>query len=297
MAFIEFPEDSPLSDDEKVLFLVLSYLPTKLAMATSVVSKEFRVRWTEIFRLDFDDRGHAGNPKEFFNAVQRVWIFVLTKPLDKFRLVSRKHCDSPFVICCINLAISRKVRFLDLNALGVTPAPELELPRRLYTCRSLVSLELEGTFYVNSPENTRLPKLKRLKLIEVQYKDGDSLTRLVSGCPSLKSLHLVMRTGNDHQELDITISSRTLTYLDLFAAPSDSIKLRVPALVEAKVGVMRTWIDSRKISIVKLVRALRNVRFLTLSNLAFEVRALCPLQIFDYYLSQSWLLYVILTLV
>ncbi|CAF2122907.1 unnamed protein product [Brassica napus] len=63
------------------------------------------------------------------------------------------------------------------------------LPSSLYTCKSLVSVKLNGRrLLVDVPRMVSLPCLKTLLLQDVKYKNEDSLQRLLSNCPVLEDL-------------------------------------------------------------------------------------------------------------
>ncbi|XP_023633421.1 putative FBD-associated F-box protein At1g05080 [Capsella rubella] len=60
-----------------------------------------------------------------------------------------------------------------------------KLPESLYTCETLVELTLANDILVDVPSSAYLPSLKKLLLVLVEYKDEDSLVRLLSSCSDL----------------------------------------------------------------------------------------------------------------
>jgi len=85
------------------------------------------------------------------------------------------------------------------------------LPKSLYTCETLVSLCLSGKILIDVPSLACLPSLKGLRLSFVVYKDEDSVVRLLSSCPILKSL-VVDRQHQDNVNF-FNIKVPSLEYL------------------------------------------------------------------------------------
>ncbi|CAN7095391.1 unnamed protein product [Brassica rapa subsp. narinosa] len=77
----------------------------------------------------------------------------------------------------------------------------ISLPSSMYTCETLETLELYDCFRLDVPFSVRLPSLKTLKLVDVDYADNkvSSLTRLLSGCPNLDFLLV------HHDNLDVAL--------------------------------------------------------------------------------------------
>ncbi|KAB2006168.1 hypothetical protein ES319_D11G324400v1 [Gossypium barbadense] len=108
---------------KEVLCHILSFLPTKLTVRTSILSKNWRYLWDSVSALDFDDtllfnpnKGgfHGIGGVNFINFVDRVLIRNSESPTHMFGLCcSRRH--SFHLNAWINNAIKRKLRVLSLS--------------------------------------------------------------------------------------------------------------------------------------------------------------------------------------
>ncbi|XP_048620741.1 F-box/FBD/LRR-repeat protein At4g26340-like [Brassica napus] len=168
----------------------------------------------------------------------------------------------------------------------------ISLPSSMYTCETLETLDLCDCLRLDVPFSVRLPSLKTLVLIDVEYADNkvSSLTRLLSGCPNLDSLFLV------HDNLDVALMVPSLRKLRMYNngryqkgggfvidAPSlVSLYIRdyvlyhfhriehMPKLEEAHVDMIQT------VRNYKFLKAFTCARSLTLCLSFSEVRTLPP---------------------
>ncbi|KAJ4907730.1 putative FBD-associated F-box protein [Raphanus sativus] len=62
------------------------------------------------------------------------------------------------------------------------------LPRFLYTYNNLEVLKLRASIVLDVPEDVRLPSLKTLHLLCVEFWSVESACKLLSGCPVLEEL-------------------------------------------------------------------------------------------------------------
>lgn len=99
----------------------------------------------------------------------------------------------------IEKAVNRKV--LEIEFIRRWSAEHTSLPKRLYTCDTLVFLSLSEKILVDVPSLACLPSLEDLELHSVVYKDEDSLARLLSSCPNLNYLSVERRDLQDNVKL------------------------------------------------------------------------------------------------
>ncbi|XP_059669073.1 F-box/LRR-repeat protein At4g14103-like [Cornus florida] len=170
---------------------ILSSLPAKYAVSTSVLSTKWKYLWTSITNLDFDDHDTRMRMRHhetsFINFVNRV-LMRNVLDLQKFSLrCTRNYDDVSHLHAWISTALSRNVR--ELHIFYHMKANN-GLPRELYTCTSLVFLELSGGIVVNFPTLGCLPSLKILHIYSIQFVDDDSIYRLFSSCPLLEELFI-----------------------------------------------------------------------------------------------------------
>ncbi|CAH2070246.1 unnamed protein product [Thlaspi arvense] len=139
--------------------------------------------------------------------------------------------------------VSRCVRELELRIEYYTV-----LPSSLYTCKSLVTLRLEGyKVRVNVPGTVCLPSLKTLELQWVIYSNEDSLGLLLSCCPVLEDL--VIKRGQRDNVKALVVTVPSLQRLSLWIASkcsSDGYVIDTPSL---KYLIVKEHRDSSSYSI------------------------------------------------
>lgn len=191
-------EDRISSLPNKILCHILSFLPTKYAVGTCILSTRWKHLWTSIPNLDFDDelllhrdRSNRASTREmqvsFTSFVDRVLILRNVASIKRFCLKCGQNCDSPHVNTWICSALWRNVQELDLS---ITNKDSKVLPHGLFTCETLVSLKLATSSILDVPTYVNLPRLKTLHLNSVEFPDDDSMKYLISGCPVLQELHI-----------------------------------------------------------------------------------------------------------
>ncbi|XP_074270579.1 F-box/LRR-repeat protein At3g58900-like [Silene latifolia] len=178
---------------------ILSFLPTKCAVITSVLSTRWRYLFTLTTCLSFEDEPCFGSTKEckeieaarkisFKAFVDKVLELHKTLPINKFRLICRTSYDNSDYNRWVSTAVQKGVQDLHYQ---VSVEKGYLLPNNLVMCETLVRLELR----VNGCEiklrlPTLLPKLKILHLENVDFFDYDSIKRLFSGCKLLEEFNL-----------------------------------------------------------------------------------------------------------
>ncbi|CAG7865441.1 unnamed protein product [Brassica rapa] len=156
---IEVLEDkiSALPDDLLVQILLL--VPTKDAVATMILSKRWRYIWTMVPKLDYLN-DHELGPR---------------CPVDVNVDVGK----------WIEKAVNRKV--LEIEFIRRWSAEHTSLPKRLYTCDTLVFLSLSEKILVDVPSLACLPSLEDLELHSLRSHNGGTL---VIDCPTLKEISI-----------------------------------------------------------------------------------------------------------
>ncbi|KAK6157403.1 hypothetical protein DH2020_011651 [Rehmannia glutinosa] len=225
---------SALPDD--ILCHILSFLPTKLSVATSILSRRWKFLWAHVPNLDFDSENHGRESKidewSFFDIVYRVMSLYKVENMDTFSLCFVGMSQSQLATC-IYAAVKRNVKNISLIAPNFPP---VRLPCCILTCKTLVDLTL---YYIRDMPmigNISLPALKRLCLDSVFYDIDGSLLHLLSGCPVLEELIVKRIYAN---AACFYISSPTLNKLMLssyfdntgkFEREAYTVKIDTPAL-------------------------------------------------------------------
>ena len=201
---------------EEILSDILSLLPIKQAVSTSVLSKN----WRNIFRLvdylDFDYsvsvHPEKGEPKrgerfkEYLDRTQR------DSPIIKFSLERHvgDHNEMAYVSSWVSDAVEHGVLEVDVSVkprLGM-----LFMPCELFTSKTLVKLTLGTQVQCDIPSYVLLPSLKILIIETIFFASKDLSDVLVAGCPVLEELFV------RHEEMDshpYYISSRTIKKLSV----------------------------------------------------------------------------------
>ncbi|KAJ4744797.1 FBD-associated F-box protein [Rhynchospora pubera] len=184
---------SSLPDDLVIKFL--SFLPTKEAVQTSILSKRWRNTWAyvPILMFEYNNSRFDGDMDEDLKFEQFV---------DSVLQNRRASLDTVIYNCNFYLSDWKpstewldRVVLLEPRVISVCVETEnFECPDSVFSCASLESLKLclyyHKDFTVVSPESLALPNLK---ILELEYLElGDNFMQLLfSGCPALESLKLV----------------------------------------------------------------------------------------------------------
>lgn len=210
---------SKLSDT--LLCYILSFLPTKYVVGTSILSTRWRYLWTTIPDLDFDDsellheyadlsddRLEEVNLR-FQHFVNRVLLLSDAPCFQKFHLKGFLE-DVDHVDTWISSAIKRGVQDLKLCNWDEV---HIRVPHILFTSKTLLVLTLTGVL-LNVNRSVCLPSLKILNLDTVKYENGNTMQNLLSSCPVVEELYVQLWIGDTRRLLDISIP--TLKRLTLF---------------------------------------------------------------------------------
>ncbi|CAI9110394.1 OLC1v1010405C1 [Oldenlandia corymbosa var. corymbosa] len=173
---------------EGLISRILSYLPAEYAVATCILAKSWRSRWTKLSNFDFNDELWLQS-NSVKSEMRRLGYYVPNMSFGKVvdmvlrRAGNQNHAESS----SIDRSLQRGLNYGNF---------EFQLPMALSTCGTLEVLKLRGPFLVIVHHVVCLPKLTLLELDFVKYElvrnnDSDvSLRNLISGCPVLDSLRI-----------------------------------------------------------------------------------------------------------
>jgi hypothetical protein len=257
-------EDVDLLNDvlpEHVVSNILSRLPTKEAVKTSILSKRWRFLWTTIYNLDFSDHNEVNrsymtddglyvdklnrcgvNRKKFIKYVSSVLLRLdPTNSIHKLSIFLMVYPNVLEIKKWISCAEQLNVKDLTLSLATQTCYNRIEVPRKVFDCKSLeslwlyvglnlkipkrgfvcfpnlkfLSLEYVSISGIPAAENSPcFPKLMTLCLKRVKYEQKDDcVMKLIRNCPLLKDLtiHKVL----EHNVSNVDMCIPQLTTVDL----------------------------------------------------------------------------------
>ncbi|KAG7620526.1 FBD domain [Arabidopsis suecica] len=209
LSFRDMDKISRLPDD--LLVKVLLFLPTKIAVSTSILSKRWEFLWMWLPKLEYHNTNYSASEEQRLRSFINLNLQLHRAPIiESLRLkFSLGRSIKPQNIKqWIIIAVFRCVRELSINLFPLycieNPA---KLPSSLYISKSLVILKLKDQILVDVPRMAYLPSLKYLLLKRVTYKDSNSLHQLLSSCPVLENLVVERDEYNHDETLSITVSS------------------------------------------------------------------------------------------
>ncbi|KAK3003120.1 hypothetical protein RJ639_018101 [Escallonia herrerae] len=166
-----------------VLHYILSFLPMKDTIRTSVLSTRWRYIWTtSISDIDLDDSfsGNSVSRKYFLDFVERVLLLHDASDIRRFRLAFNVPVRASRVNSWVFAAVKHNLQELDLS---LPVRASFVLPCCPFTGESLVVLVIEMDCALKVPTSVCLPSLKRL-----QIADGNLQWQNTKSCPVLEEL-------------------------------------------------------------------------------------------------------------
>ncbi|ESW23058.1 hypothetical protein PHAVU_004G015000 [Phaseolus vulgaris] len=171
---------------DSILCYILSFLPTKLVVATSVLSKRWKRLW---HRFKYGQLG----------LLLSLHSFLLWRDMDQpFRRLRFRCCSIPNDYRferCIKAAMSRigRLEHLDLNLHG-------HVPSEVFSCKTLVVLKLANLVLKNI-SFVDFPLLKILHLNSVSFSEDQDLQQFLSGSPNVEDLKVKNFIANGAEKL------------------------------------------------------------------------------------------------
>lgn len=208
---------------QDVLSYILSLMPTKFAVRTSLLSKTWRYTWTFVHNLDFD----TIDARKYM-YVDWVLERCKTSHVKIFRVQFSYHYDlKSYSRELISKAIRFNVHELDIEGW------DLRLPSSLYICKTLTRLKLDSNksptmdTFPNCSSLVNLPNLKTLDVV-IDGIYWESALKLIHGCPVLENLYVKMGCWKGDTYFKIpTLKRLNLKVTELI---TDTVILNLPNL-------------------------------------------------------------------
>jgi hypothetical protein len=181
---------------DEILCHILSFLQTKEAGATTILSKRWKHLWRSVTTLHIDYTGvdqTLNSHSALINFVNSVLFFRHpASPIKTFHLEVRYDDDGDFLESLdkninqwLNFVVSRGVEYLFLKVLlGYFP----KFPITIFTCKTLVVLKLSSFKVEKGFDDILLPSLKTLHLKSIVFPKLRDFTLFLSSCPILENL-------------------------------------------------------------------------------------------------------------
>jgi hypothetical protein len=172
---------------EEILRHILSFLPIKHAVRTSVLSKRWEYLWASIPNLVFK-RSSPEKRDILMNFVERVLCLRESYAIKRFNLPCDVLRDAARVNTWISAVVRHNVQelVLDLDKLK----GEFSLPSCLFTCKTLTSLNLYMPCILKLPKTVWFSNLKNLNINSVTFSDEYLTHNFFSGLSVLENLTL-----------------------------------------------------------------------------------------------------------
>ena len=236
---------------ESLLCHILSFLPTKESVATSILSSRWKLHWTLVPKLDLDSEEISASElllddddeDEYLRESEIMFAHVVSSvlaqqecgELQTFRLRWQFWWDGSNLDAWLRTAAARKVKELDLHIF--TDGEKLKLPPSFLSCRTLVVLKLSGTIAIDidTPSlSFNFPSLKKLlvaiSLRSIIYSQETSFLKLLSGCPVLEDLSCTIELFEREYKLCVPTLKRLSIRVADFTKFDYELEINAPAL-------------------------------------------------------------------
>ncbi|XP_045810858.1 F-box/LRR-repeat protein At4g14103-like [Trifolium pratense] len=289
---------------EGVLLYILSFLPTKDAVRTTILAKTWRYLWTHLSVFDFEVfcHQHGSKPKQksenrLINQVDN--LLQRSNRVERLCIKVRGTIDAQKATSLLSNTLLHKVPDLKLSIEIEYINDMFVLPNSFSASQSLNNLYLEFDFNLNIGDDICFPSLKTLYLSHICFVNEKSAQRLLSGCPVLQELTLFRCSLLNVKQINVAMSAlRKLTIEGLglgYPFHNCTIKFDVgnllslsytinPAInfflvnptsiVDASIHLRHLYQQNEQLhiqSVIELLSRLSSVKTLSLSNYILQV--------------------------
>lgn len=188
-------EDRISNLPDPILTHILSFLPTKSAVGTTVLSKIWKSPFVSLPNLDFNDTvciyrdifgGDSRQKVSFMNFVDRILMLRGNDlNLERFSLNCVGNYDFTRVDQWIRIVVGHNVKEINLT---LNFRELYKLVQDVYMCTSIEVFRLKWKILVHVPENVSFCSLRVLEFTGVKFLSYESVEKLLRSCPVLQDL-------------------------------------------------------------------------------------------------------------
>ena len=266
-SYIRAKEDMISKLPDSLLCQILSYLPTKDTVGTSVLSHRWKSVWLLVPNLDLSS-SEFPDYNAFVSFMDRLLAFSREENslLYKLKLSIQKEDekDQSCVTRWIDSVANPKLKHLDIECTLANRKFLEVIPQSLYVCDTLVSLRLHRVS-LGELESVSLPSLKTMRLEHNVYASDASLELLISSPPALEDLSVVRMVPDNVKVLRVRSQSLTSFHVDYLLGEGDDY---VDALVRGEgSGVL---IDAPRLKYLKFDDDLSDSKIITTNTVSLD---------------------------
>ncbi|CAM8907163.1 unnamed protein product [Rhodiola kirilowii] len=177
-----------------IIECILGCLPIRDAVATSILCKEWRHKWTRIPNLVFDNE-FVNNliSFQYSNIIDKIMLRHIG-PIHKFVLHIPSICNHLDLLSWMHFISQKEVKELTIHA---PRSAQIKLPSYIFNCHELQSFEIHvrGLDFHPPLDFVGFCNLRRLEMLGLL--DGTQLSNLISKCPLLERF-VVNRVADGH---------------------------------------------------------------------------------------------------
>jgi len=227
-------DDRITSLPNSILCYILSFLPTKQVVTTSVLSKHWKPLWRSVSSLEFDSKDFNFDEIYFHRSIYSfLFLRDSDQPLNRLRIKCfpfKIYQDPPIDVQTLFETATRGS--CRLEHLHINLDQTYHMPSVVFSCKTLVVLKLAYTTvknisFVDLPF-VNLPLLKILHLYRVIFLNNQDCLRLFSKIPNIEELEV---TTDYLVGLKVTTDYLAMKPTDVMTGKFN----RLPKLIRAKI--------------------------------------------------------------
>ncbi|RAL43083.1 hypothetical protein DM860_009865 [Cuscuta australis] len=189
---------------EYVVHHILSFLPFKYIVRTSVLSKTWNRIWSHYPNIDLvldnkvDTNLRYGCPFEVHTQMILDQVLFRKACVEKMRIcISCRHMEKfhPIMDQSLRAAIERNVSKLVVKTEYCVNYLFYSIPREVVVADSLKVLQLERCMFGDHNTCIDLPHLRKLKLYMCQFSSENVLSKILCSCPRMELLDVSFCEG------------------------------------------------------------------------------------------------------